>query len=236
MKPVFIALDFASQAEALDFLDQFPTTQQLAVKVGMELFYNAGPQLLQIFQQRHIQVFLDLKLCDIPHTVQQAAAQLAQQQVAYLTVMALGGSKMIQAAQHGLAQGHQPGTPRPKLLAVTQLTSMSEQQMQQELQVQTSLPESVTHLAQLAQANGADGVIASALEDPKIHQATSANFLCINPGIRLQTMTADDQERVVTPQQAAQLGSDGLVVGRPITRAADPVAVYQQILQEWSAE
>lgn len=98
------------------------------------------------------------------------------------------------------------------------------------------MPESVTHLAQLAQANGADGVIASALEDPKIHQATSANFLCINPGIRLQTMTADDQERVVTPQQAAQLGSDGLVVGRPITRAADPVAVYQQILQEWSAK
>ncbi|NVY96499.1 orotidine-5'-phosphate decarboxylase [Lactobacillus sp. DCY120] len=237
MGPVFIALDFAEAQTALAFLDQFPDSEPLAVKVGMELYYAAGPEIIQELRRRHATIFLDLKLCDIPHTVEQAAAQLAAQEVSYLTVMALGGGTMIQQAKQGLLRGSQQvGVQPAKLLAVTQLTSTSESQMNQDLQIPGSLGASVTHLAQLAQTNGADGVIASALEDPQIHQATTDEFLCINPGIRRTDNTNDDQKRVVTPQKAAALGSNGLVVGRPITQASDPVASYHEFLKEWSAQ
>ncbi|QMU08862.1 orotidine-5'-phosphate decarboxylase [Levilactobacillus suantsaii] len=236
MRPVIIALDFPSQQRALEFLDPFAATPNLFVKVGMELFYTAGPQILQALRDRQIQVFLDLKCYDIPHTVEQTMRQLGRQGVAMVTIHAAGGAAMIQAAKRGLLAGSQDAGVAPaKLLAVTQLTSTSEAQMQAEQLVTTDLLTSVKHLAHLAWQNGADGVIAAALEDPTIHDATSPDFWCINPGIRLATNATDDQQRVVTPQRAAELGSNGLVVGRPITQAADPLAAYHQILQEWGA-
>lgn len=234
MRPVIVALDFENQQVVTDFLDQFPESEPVMVKVGMELFYEAGPSILRTLRERGLQIFLDLKLYDIPHTVEQAMRQLGRQGVAMVTVHAAGGAAMLAAARRGLNQGSQAAGVAPaKLLAITQLTSTTEAQMQAEQLVTADLPTTVAHLAQLAQANGADGVISSALEDPAIHAATSSDFLCINPGIRLVTDAADDQKRVVTPARAAALGSNGLVVGRSITQAADPVAAYHQVLTEW---
>ncbi|MFD1456320.1 orotidine-5'-phosphate decarboxylase [Levilactobacillus lanxiensis] len=234
MRPVIVALDFENQQVVTDFLDQFPESEPVMVKVGMELFYEAGPSILRTLRERGLQIFLDLKLYDIPHTVEQAMRQLGRQGVAMVTVHAAGGAAMLAAARRGLDQGSQAvGVAPAKLLAITQLTSTTEAQMQAEQLVTADLPTTVAHLAQLAQTNGADGVISSALEDPAIHAATSPDFLCINPGIRLATDAANDQKRVVTPARAAALGSNGLVVGRSITQAADPVAAYHQVLTEW---
>jgi len=234
MRPVIVALDFENQQVVSDFLEQFPASEPVMVKVGMELFYKAGPSILRTLRERGLQIFLDLKLYDIPHTVEQAMRQLGRQGVAMVTVHAAGGAAMLAAARRGLDQGSlAAGVAPAKLLAITQLTSTTEAQMQAEQLVTADLPTAVAHLAQLAQANGADGVISSALEAPAIHAATSSDFLCINPGIRLATDAADDQKRVVTPARAAALGSNGLVVGRSITQAADPVAAYHQVLPEW---
>ncbi|CAJ1225339.1 orotidine 5'-phosphate decarboxylase [Levilactobacillus zymae] len=234
MRPVIIALDFPSQATALDFLTPFAQTPNLFVKVGMELFYTAGPQILTALRARGIQVFLDLKCYDIPHTVEQTMVQLGRQGVALVTIHAAGGAAMVAAAKRGLVAGAQAAGVAPaKLLAVTQLTSTTEAQMQAEQLISADLPTTVRHLAHLAWQNGADGVIAAAPEDPVIHAATAPDFLCINPGIRLTEDATDDQQRVVTPGRAAALGSNGLVVGRSITRAADPLAAYQRILKEW---
>lgn len=234
MSPVIIALDFPSQEATLDFLTPFTNEPTLFVKVGMELFYTAGPQILSELRARGCQVFLDLKLYDIPHTVEQTMVQLGRQGVALVTIHAAGGAAMIQAAKRGLVTGSRlAGVAPAKLLAVTQLTSTSEAQMRTDQQVTVSLERSVQHLARLAWQNGADGVIAAAPEDPLIHATTSPDFACINPGIRPANAAADDQQRVVTPQRAAELGSNGLVIGRPITQAADPLAAYHQILQEW---
>lgn len=234
MRPIIIALDFEDRQQVFSFLDQFEHQEQLFVKVGMELFYFEGPKILAELRKRGIQVFLDLKLYDIPNTVEQAMYQLGQQEVSMVTVHATGGAEMIRRAKKGLLRGSQKAGVKPAhLLAITQLTSTSEEQMRSEQLVNASLTESVRHYAQLAQSSGADGVIASALEDPMIHRSTSDDFLCINPGIRLATDSVDDQKRVVTPAQAAKLGSNGLVVGRSITKAADPVAAYQKILTEW---
>lgn len=234
MGPIFIALDFGTIQEVEDFLDLFEPAEPLAVKVGMEFYYAAGPQIIKRLRQRGLTIFLDLKLYDIPHTVEQAAYQLACQQIDYLTIHAAGGSQMIQSAKRGLINGsHTVHSPIPQLLAITKLTSLSQTQMQTEQQINASLPAAVTHLAQLARDNGADGVICSAQENQQIHQATAANFLCINPGIRLQKDSQDDQQRIATPQAAKAWGSNGLVIGRPITQAADPVATYHHILQQW---
>lgn len=234
MRPIIIALDFEDRQQVFSFLDQFQHQDQLFVKVGTELFYFEGPKILLELRKRGIQVFLDLKLYDIPNTVEQAMYQLGQQEVSMVTVHAAGGAEMIRRAKQGLLRGSQKARVKPaKLLAITQLTSTSEEQMRTEQLVNASLTESVRHYAQLAETNGADGVISSALEDPMIHRSTSDDFLCINPGIRLASDSADDQKRVVTPAQAAELGSDGLVVGRSITQAVDPVAAYQKIAKEW---
>ncbi|UQS81789.1 orotidine-5'-phosphate decarboxylase [Bombilactobacillus folatiphilus] len=236
MSPVIIALDFANAQTTLTFLDQFIQEPNLFVKVGMELFYFEGPRIIQELQRRKIKIFLDLKLYDIPHTVEQAMYQLGRQGVEMVTVHAQGGQAMIQSAKRGLQRGNQEVRQAPtKLLAVTQLTSTSQAQMQTEQQIAVSLPASVTHLAKLAQKSGADGVIASAWEDPAIHVATSADFWCVNPGIRLSNEVIDDQKRVATPKKARQLGSQAIVVGRSITQADAPVAAYHQILQEWEA-
>ncbi|UQS87221.1 orotidine-5'-phosphate decarboxylase [Nicoliella spurrieriana] len=234
MKPIIIALDFENQKVCFDFLNRFAHPEGLFVKVGMELFYSAEPAIISKLRQMGINVFLDLKLYDIPHTVEQAMEQLGRLDIQMTTIHAAGGAEMIQAAKRGLIKGSQAigGLPA-KLLAVTQLTSTSESQMQSEQLVSASLKESVIHLARLAVDNGADGTISSALETPFIHDAVGNDFLCINPGIRLKNNHADDQKRITTPAQARELGSNGIVVGRAITKAVDPQAAYQIVKQEW---
>ncbi|MCK8636028.1 orotidine-5'-phosphate decarboxylase [Apilactobacillus kunkeei] len=230
MKPVFIALDFIDAPTALKFLEQFKDVKPLAVKVGMELFYREGSSIIKQLREQNIDVFLDLKLHDIPHTVQQAAKQIGQLDVQFTTVHSLGGSEMINAARHGLDEGaKKAGVNAPQLLAVTQLTSTSEEQLHDEELVHVSMAESVYHLAKIASHNGADGVISSAMENELIHQAVSNDFKCINPGIRLPSNNVDDQKRVVTPQKASELRTSGIVVGRSITQSNDPVQTYKNI-------
>lgn len=230
-KPVIIALDFASAFEVNDFLQLFIEEPNLWIKVGMELFYGEGPQFITRLRRKGFHIFLDLKLYDIPHTVQQAMKQIGRLGVELTTVTGLGGQPMIEAAKLGLLAGAQEsGQNVPKLLAITQLTSVTEKVMHETLHNnQETLIESVTHLAQLAAAGGADGVISSAWESRAIHEATSSDFLTITPGIRLTNDKNDDQARVVTPDQAIKLGSNGIVVGRSITQAADPLKAYHQV-------
>lgn len=226
-KPVIIALDFSNASEVSEFLTPFANEKDLWVKVGMELFYGEGPNLIKSLRERGLHIFLDLKLYDIPHTVNQAMKQIGRLGVEMTTCTGLGGAKMIEAAKDGLISGSNSDV---KLLAITQLTSMTEKMMHETLQNdQRSMVDSVDHLAKLAAASGADGVISSALEDQSIHEATSEDFLVINPGIRLATDAKDDQMRVVTPELAASLGSNGIVVGRSITKAKDPLQAYHQV-------
>ncbi|CAI2667252.1 Orotidine 5'-phosphate decarboxylase [Apilactobacillus kunkeei] len=230
MKPVFIALDFVDAPNALKFLEPFKDVKPLAVKVGMELFYREGASIIRALRNQNIDVFLDLKLHDIPHTVQQAAKQIGQLDVQFTTVHSLGGSEMIKAARRGLDEGaNQAGVDAPQLLAVTQLTSTSEEQLHDEELVSVSMAESVSHLAKMASQSGADGVISSALENDLIHQAVSDEFKCINPGIRLPSNSVDDQKRVVTPTKAFELNTSGIVVGRSITQSNNPVQTYKDI-------
>ncbi|CAI2667118.1 orotidine-5'-phosphate decarboxylase [Apilactobacillus kunkeei] len=230
MKPVFIALDFVDAPNALKFLEPFKDVKPLAVKVGMELFYREGASIIRALRNQNIDVFLDLKLHDIPHTVQQAAKQIGQLDVQFATVHSLGGSEMIKAARRGLDEGaNQAGVDAPQLLAVTQLTSTSEEQLHDEELVPVSMAESVSHLAKMASQSGADGVISSALENDLIHQSVSNEFKCINPGIRLPSNSVDDQKRVVTPTKAFELNTSGIVVGRSITQSDDPVQTYKDI-------
>lgn len=237
-KPVIIALDFDSATEANDFLKNFTSQQDLWVKVGMELFYGEGPSLIKNLRERGFHVFLDLKLYDIPHTVECAMKQIGRLGVELTTVAGLGGAQMIEAAKEGLSSGaREAGIEESKLLAITQLTSMTESAMHETLQNdQLSMVDSVVHLAKLAARAGADGVVSSALEAPSIHQKTPDGFLTINPGIRLQSDDTDDQARVVTPRQAARQGSNGIVVGRSITQAQNPLQAYQQVKFEFEQE
>ncbi|MCL0312506.1 orotidine-5'-phosphate decarboxylase [Apilactobacillus sp. TMW 2.2459] len=236
MKPIFIALDFHNLTELKTFMDNLKHQENLYVKVGMEIFYSEGKAVIEYLKKQNIKIFLDLKLYDIPSTVEKAAYELGKLNISYITVHASGGSKMIKAAKNGVMQAAKDyNYPEPaKILAVTELTSFSEQQMQKEQLVNQKMPEMVTHLAKLAYQNNADGVICSALENQMIHTNTSKEFLCINPGIRLASDNKDDQQRVVTPQKAKQLGSNGIVVGRSITKSNQPNESYRTILKEWS--
>lgn len=234
-RPVIIALDFPTAAQALSFLDQFPATQPVTVKIGMELFYAAGPEIVKAIQARGHAVFLDLKLHDIPNTVESAMRVLGQLGVTYTTVHAAGGHVMLAAAKRGLVAGATAaGLPAPKLLAITQLTSTNQEILNADQQIPGSVRDSVVHYAEVAQASGCDGVICSAQEVQAIHAAVGPDFLGITPGIRPKNAAAGDQQRVMTPSAAAQAGSNGLVVGRPITQATDPLTAYQQIVEEWS--
>lgn len=221
-----IALDFPSFEQVKSFLALFPAEEKLYVKIGMELYYAAGPEIVRYVKSLGHSVFLDLKLHDIPHTVQSAMAVLADLGVDMTNVHAAGGLEMMKAAREGLGAG-------PKLLAVTQLTSTSEEQMRQDQNIQTSLADSVVHYAQRAAAAGLDGVVCSAHEAAKIKTATSASFVCLTPGIRPKGSAVGDQKRVMTPSDARKIGSDYIVVGRPITQAENPVAAYQAIKAEW---
>ena len=224
-----IALDFPSFDQVKFFLARFPSDEKLYVKIGMELYYAVGPEIVRYTKSLGHSVFLDLKLHDIPNTVQSAMAVLAKLGVDMTNVHAAGGVEMMKAARAGLGTG-------PKLIAVTQLTSTSEEQMKDFQNIQTSLAESVVHYAKKTAEAGLDGVVCSAQEVELIKQATAADFICLTPGIRPSGAEVGDQKRVMTPAAARAIGSDFIVVGRPITQADDPVAAYLQIKEEWNAE
>ena len=233
-RPV-IALDFPEFVTAKTFLEQFDSSEQLYLKLGMELFYMAGPQIIDELKSRGHSVFLDLKLHDIPHTVESAMRVLARLGVDMVNVHAAGGVEMMQAAKHGLEVGTPAGGTVPKLIAVTQLTSTSEAIMQRDQNIMTSLEQSVLNYAQKTLEAGLDGVVCSAHEVEKIKAVTHKDFICLTPGIRPLGAAVGDQKRVMTPSQARKIGSNYIVVGRPITQAADPVAAYKVIKTEWNA-
>lgn len=227
-----IALDFSNSKDTEAFLNRFDS-DTLNVKIGMELFYQQGPEIVYLVKNRGHSVFLDIKLHDIPTTVKKAMSGIARLGVDMINVHAAGGSRMIAAAVEGLESGTAHGRKRPLLMAVTQLTSTSEQIMQVEQGISFTMEESVRHYAKLAFDSGADGVVCSAHEADLIRSATDDRFLRVTPGIRLNHSSKDDQERIATPSEAREMGSTHIVVGRPITQAADPAEIYSTIQREW---
>ncbi|WOV85222.1 orotidine-5'-phosphate decarboxylase [Sporosarcina jeotgali] len=226
-----IALDFEHQEAALSFLKPFESGT--FVKVGMQLFYKEGPAIVYHLKEQGFDVFLDLKLHDIPNTVKSAMTSLASVGADLVNVHAAGGSFMMDAALEGLDIGTAAGGTRPSIIAVTQLTSTTEEQMQREQLIQTSLNDSVLHYAKLAQTSKLDGVVCSVLEAGSIAEVCGNEFLKVTPGIRLANEAAHDQKRIATPAEAKKMGSTHIVVGRSITEAADPLAAYQEIARQW---
>ncbi|HFI0126571.1 TPA: orotidine-5'-phosphate decarboxylase [Streptococcus suis] len=224
-----IALDFAGREEVEAFLNEFPAQEKLYVKVGMELYYAEGPSIISYLKDCGHSIFLDLKLHDIPNTVESAMKVLAKLGVDMTNVHAAGGVEMMQAARRGVGSD-------AVLIAVTQLTSTSEEQMRSDQNIQTSLQDAVVHYAQKAAQAGLDGVVCSAHEVSLIKSATSSDFVCLTPGIRPAGGEVGDQKRVMTPAEAARIGSDYIVVGRPITRADNPYQAYLAIKEEWNRE
>lgn len=230
-----IALDFPNAETAYRFLDRFPKDEHLFVKIGMELFYSEGRTVVERVIGRGHDVFLDLKCHDIPHTVASAMRVIGQMGVALTTLHASGGREMMLAAKEGLLDGA-GGNNVPQLLAITQLTSTDENMVANEQLVRVNLQESVRNYARLAQNSGMDGVVCSAQEAAMIMEATAPEFMRITPGIRMVGNDHGDQKRVMTPDQAAAQHSSGIVVGRAITQAADPVAAYRQVMRLWRGE
>ena len=222
-----IALDFESADKVNAFLDQFD--EPLFVKVGMELFYQTGPKLIKSIKDRGHSIFLDLKLHDIPNTVSKAMEGLAKLDVDLVNVHAAGGKAMMEAAIKGLRQ-HNKYT---KIIAVTQLTSTTETQLHEEQNIQTTIEEAVLNYAKLSQQAGLDGVVCSPLEAELITAQLGKDFMKVTPGIRPEGSAQNDQKRITTPEQAKQLGSTHIVVGRPITQSDDPVKSYQIIKESW---
>ena len=223
-KDVIVACDFATRKEVFDFLDRF-TDRKPFVKIGMELFYAEGPQIVRDIKARGHKIFLDLKLHDIPNTVKKAMKVLSALDVDMCNVHAAGT-----AAVEGLTRAD--GT-RPLLIAVTQLTSTDEETMKKELLIESPLADVVEHYAKNAAASGLDGVVCSPLEAKKVHSACGKNFLTVTPGVRFADGDIADQKRVMTPAQAKAEGSDYIVVGRPVTQAEDPVTAYERCVREF---
>lgn len=228
-----VALDFSTTQEIKNFLLLFKD-EPLYVKVGMELYYQNGPEIVKWMKACGHRIFLDLKLHDIPNTVYRAMKGLAGLDVDLINVHAAGGTSMMQAALEGVNEGTPNGSKPPKLIAVTQLTSTTEDKMQSEQLIEHSLKDSVLHYAKLTMDAGLDGVVCSALEAKDILQVTRPNFMCVTPGIRLSGGASGDQKRVATPEFARLNGASNIVVGRPITLADDPVQVYHQIKDQWN--
>ncbi len=232
MSKVIIALDFKSRDEIRNFLDKFGS-EKLYVKVGMEAFYGQGPELLADLNKRGHQIFLDLKCHDIPNTVKACMAQLARLDVDMVNVHASGGIAMMKAAMEGLKTGN---GKRPLCIAVTCLTSLDDETLSEELWIDHPVKEVAAHWAENARAAGLDGVVCSPLEAKSIHERCGDDFLCVTPGIRQAGDDVNDQKRVTTASMARELTSDYIVVGRSITAAKDPLAVYQQIKKEFEGE
>lgn len=228
-KDVIIACDFPSKEDTLNFLDKF-TGKKPYVKIGMELFYSEGPAIVREIKARGHKIFLDLKLHDIPNTVEKAMAALSKLDVDMCNLHAAGTKDMMAAALRGLTR--EDGS-RPLLIAVTQLTSTSQERMQEELLIPQELDQVVIKYAQNAKDAGLDGVVCSPLESGKIHGACGESFLTVTPGVRFADGDKGDQVRVTTPEGAKKLGSDYIVVGRPITKADDPVAAYERCCAEF---
>ena len=228
-KDVIVACDFSSAQQVFNFLDRF-TDKKPFVKIGMELFYAEGPQIVREIKARGHQIFLDLKLHDIPNTVKKAMAVLSGLDVDMCNIHAAGTSAMMKAALEGLTR---PDGSRPLLIAVTQLTSTDEESMRRELLIDRPLDETVMHYAKNAMESGLDGVVCSPLESGKVHQVCGAGFVTVTPGVRFADGDVGDQKRVTTPARAKELGSDYIVVGRPITAAEDPVAAYNRCVEEF---
>ena len=230
-KDVIIACDFDSGAQTLQFLDRF-TGRKPYVKIGMELFYAEGPQIVRDLKERGHSIFLDLKLHDIPNTVKKSMSVLSRLDVDMCNLHAAGTKAMMEAAIEGLTR---PDGSRPLLIAVTQLTSTSQERMQEDLLIREPLEKVVLHYAKNARDAGLDGVVCSPLEAASVHEACGASFLTVTPGVRFADDSVGDQVRVATPLRAKELGSDYIVVGRSITAAADPVAAYERCIREFTA-
>lgn len=228
-KDVIIACDFADRETALGFLDKFEGRKPF-VKIGMELFYAEGPQIVRDIKARGHRIFLDLKLHDIPNTVKKSMAVLSGLDIDMCNLHAAGATQMMQAALEGLTR---PDGTRPLLIAVTQLTSTDQQTMERDLLICEPIDKVVMHYAETAKNAGLDGVVCSPLEAQKVHEVCGKDFLTVTPGVRFADGDADDQRRVMTPEQAKEIGSDYIVVGRPITAAADPVAAYERCIKEF---
>ena len=230
-KDVIVACDFDSMEKTLAFLDRFQGLgRKPFVKIGMELYYAEGPQIVREIKKRGHKIFLDLKLHDIPNTVKKAMAVLSRLDVDIFNLHAAGTVRMMEAALEGLTR---PDGTRPLLIAVTQLTSTDQAALEQDLWIERPMDEVVMHYAKNAKAAGLDGVVCSPLEAEKVHASCGAAFLTVTPGVRFADGDVGDQKRVMTPAEAKKIGSDYIVVGRPITAAEDPVAAYERCVREF---
>lgn len=231
MRDVIVACDFSSAEEVLSFLDKFAACDRKPfVKIGMELYYAAGPAIVREIKARGHKIFLDLKLHDIPNTVKKTMKVLSALDVDMTNVHAAGTIEMMKAALEGLTRAD--GT-RPILIAVTQLTSTSQERMEKDLLIKEPIADVIAHYAANAQEAGLDGVVCSPLEAAVVKERCGAGFVAVTPGIRFADAAADDQVRITTPARAREIGSDFIVVGRPVTAAADPVAAYQRCVAEF---
>ena len=228
-RDVIIACDFSSKEDVMNFLDKF-TGRKPFVKIGMELFYAEGPQIVKEIKERGHKIFLDLKLHDIPNTVKKAMSVLSNLDVDICNLHAAGTKRMMEAAIEGLTR---PDGTRPLLIAVTQLTSTDQESMENDLLIKEPIDKVVMHYAKCAADAGLDGVVCSPLEAQKVHETCGEKFLTVTPGVRFADGDIGDQKRVMTPAEANKIGSDYIVVGRPITAAADPVAAYERCMAEF---
>ena len=228
-KDVIVACDFASAEKVYEFLDKF-TERKPFVKIGMELFYAEGPQIVREIKKRGHKIFLDLKLHDIPNTVKKSMSVLSNLDVDITNLHASGTIRMMEGALEGLTR---PDGTRPLLIAVTQLTSTDQESMENDLLIKEPIDKVVMHYAHNAKVAGLDGVVCSPLEAGKVHETCGKDFLTITPGVRFADGDIGDQKRVMTPAQAKEIGSDYIVVGRPITAAEDPVAAYRRCMAEF---
>ena len=232
-KEVIVALDFPGRRETLDFLDAFPTGEKPFVKIGMELYYAEGPSMVRELRQRGHRIFLDLKLHDIPNTVKRTMSVLSGLDVDMVNLHASGGSSMMRAAMEGLTR---PDGSRPLLIAVTQLTSTDAKTLKEELLIDAPMEYAVLSYAQNAAKCGLDGVVCSPLEAAAVKRRCGDAFLTVTPGIRFADGDIGDQKRVMTPERAAQAGCDFIVVGRPVTQAANPVEAYRRCVREFAGK
>ena len=228
-KDVIVACDFSSKEQVMNFLDKFEGKKPF-VKIGMELYYAEGPQIVREIKARGHKIFLDLKLHDIPNTVKKSMAVLSRLDVDMCNLHAAGTKAMMTAALEGLTRADKS---RPLLIAVTQLTSTDQQRMEDDLLIHEPIDKVVMHYAKCAADSGLDGVVCSPLEAQKVHETCGKTFLTVTPGVRFAENDKGDQSRVMTPAQAKEIGSDYIVVGRPITAADDPVAAYERCVREF---
>ena len=228
-KDVIVACDFAGREQVFEFLDKFTDTKPF-VKIGMELFYAEGPQIVRDIKARGHKIFLDLKLHDIPNTVTKAMRVLSNLDVDMTNLHAAGTTAMMEGALKGLTR--EDGS-RPMLIAVTQLTSTDQESMERDILIREPIDKVVMHYAQTAKNAGLDGIVCSPLESGKVHEACGKDFVTVTPGVRFAENDSGDQKRVMTPAEAKRIGSDYIVVGRPITAAADPVAAYERCVAEF---